>query len=106
MKQHLKRTLSILSLAVALLLGMSTVAFAQEVTGSIVGTVTDANGAALKGATVTITDSAKNVVVRTLVTDDDGAYTARDLPVATYDVSVEAANFKRHLESKVHVDVG
>ena len=29
---------------------------AQEITGSIVGSVRDANGAAVKGATVTITD--------------------------------------------------
>jgi hypothetical protein len=81
-------------------------AFAQEITGGLVGTVKDANGAAVKGATVNVTDSEKKVLVRTVTTNDDGAYTVRDLPVAKYDVSVEAPSFKRHVESGVQVDVG
>ena len=81
-------------------------AYAQEITGSIVGTVKDTTGAAVKGATVTVTDSEKKVVVRTVQTNDDGEYTARDLPVTKYDVSVEATGFKKHVESGVQVDVG
>ena len=79
---------------------------AQEITGSIVGTVKDSNGAAVKGATVTITDTQKKDVVRTVTTDDDGGYAARDLHVGTYDVAVEATGFKKHISSKVQVDVG
>ncbi|HKC65013.1 MAG TPA: carboxypeptidase-like regulatory domain-containing protein, partial [Pyrinomonadaceae bacterium] len=48
--------------------------YAQEITGSIVGTVKDASGASVKDATVTITDSAKRVVVRTVQTNDDGQF--------------------------------
>ena len=81
-------------------------AFGQEVTGSIVGTVKDANGGAVANATVTVTDVSKGLVVRTIQTDDQGQYTARDLPVTKYDVSVEAANFKKHIESNVEVSVG
>src|ERR1041384_4893217 len=90
------RRISILAL---LLCACTCAALAQETTGSIVGTVTDVNGAVVKGATVNVTDSAKKVVVRTATTNDDGQYTARDLPVAKYDVSVEAQGFKKHLES-------
>jgi hypothetical protein len=46
-----------------LLLGLSTVTYTQEVTGNIVGTVKDTSGAAVKGATVTITDQDKGLVV-------------------------------------------
>ncbi len=77
MKQHLRITLRLLSMAAALLLSLSAVAFAQEVTGSINGTVKDSLGAAVKGATVTITDSDKKVVVRTISTNDDGEFSAR-----------------------------
>src|SRR5207248_7591564 len=74
--------------------------------GSIVGSVKDANGAAVKGATVTVTDPAKKEVVRTTTTDDEGGYSARDLHVGVYNVAVEAKGFKKHIESKVQVDVG
>jgi hypothetical protein len=105
MKQHLRVTLPILSLTVALFLGLSAVAFAQEITGSINGTVKDSVGAAVKDATVTITDSDKKVVVRTLSTNDDGEFSAPLLPVAFYDITVEAPNFKKHVESQVKVNV-
>lgn len=88
------------------LFALSGVALAQEITGSIVGTVKDANGAAVSGATVTVTDPAKKLVVRTVQTEEDGQFNVRDLPVTTYDVSVEAPNFKKHIESKVQIDVG
>jgi Carboxypeptidase regulatory-like domain/TonB dependent receptor len=81
-------------------------ATAQEVTGSINGTVKDANGAVVTGATVTITDSQKKVVVRTATTDDNGSFSAPDLPSALYDITVESPNFKKHLETKLKLDVG
>ena len=92
--------------AVALLFIFSGVAMSQEITGSIVGAVKDANGAAVKGATVTVTDSGTKLVVRTVQTDDEGQYAARDLSVTKYDVTVEASNFKKHIEKNVQIDVG
>src|SRR3569832_1367865 len=104
MKRHiqLKTIISLLSL----LFAFSGAAFGQELTGVLTGTVQDANGAGIKGATVTITDSAKKLVVRTVSTDDDGSFTATDLHVGLYDVTVESPNFKKHLESNVKLDVG
>ncbi len=105
MRNHFQLT-CVLFAAIALVFAFSTLAVAQEISGSIVGTVKDANGGAVANATVTVTDSAKKIVVRTVQTNDDGEYTVRDLPVTTYDITVEAPNFKKHIESKVQVDVG
>src|SRR3989454_3465974 len=104
--RHELQFLRVVLVAIALVFGLSGIAVAQEITGSIVGTVKDSNGAAVAGATVTVTDSGTKLVVRTVQTNDEGQYTARDLPVTTYDLSVEAKGFKKHVESKVQVDVG
>src|SRR5215212_4274409 len=99
---QLKTIISLLSL----LFAFSAAALGQELTGVLTGTVKDANGAGIKGATVTVTDTAKKLVVRTTSTDDDGSFTASELHVGLYDVTVEAPNFKKHLESNVKIDVG
>src|SRR5205085_3697226 len=105
MRHHLKVAVRLTALVLALC-ACAGVAPAQEITGGIVGTVTDANGAAVKGATVYVTDAAKNTVVRTVTTNDEGQYVVGDLPVTLYDVSVEASSFKKHVESGVQVNVG
>ena len=89
----------------ALALGATT-AFSQETTGSLNGTVTDSTGAVVKGATVTITDTDKNVVVRTVTTGDSGEYAVTPLPVGNYSVTVEAPSFKKAIQTGVKVDVG
>src|SRR5438270_3569284 len=95
-----------LLLAVAMLMFvLSGVAFSQEITGSIVGTVKDANGATVKGATLTITNSDTKLVVRTVTSNDDGEFSAPLLPVAFYDVTVEATSFKRHIDERVKLNV-
>ena len=92
--------------AAVVLFSFAAVASAQEVSGSISGTVKDANGAAVAGATVTITDSEKKLVVRTVTTDDNGVFSAENLATTYYDITVEAPNFKKHVETKLKVDVG
>ena len=63
MKDH-SRALSVFVSAIVLCVALVSAATAQEITGSIVGTVKDANGAAVKGATVTIIDSDKKAVAQ------------------------------------------
>ena len=67
---------------------------AQTVVGRISGTVTDATGAVVPGASVTATNSATNLV-RTATADADGFYTVTNLPVGTYVVAAESQGFKR-----------
>ncbi|MCU1267920.1 MAG: TonB-dependent receptor plug [Acidobacteria bacterium] len=104
--RHLQIPIRITLLAVALCLSLSGLTFGQEVTGSINGSVKDSTGAAVKGATITITDAQKKVVVRTASTNDDGDFSAPNLLSATYNLTVEAAGFKKHEENGVKVDVG
>jgi hypothetical protein len=104
MKHHLKNGL--LGLLIIFALALTGGVYAQETTGSIVGTVKDSNEGTVPGATVTITDSDKNVVVRTVTTNEDGQFSVPNLPSGNYDVSVEATSFKKYVQSKVKVDVG
>src|SRR2546426_9992861 len=60
-------------------------AFGQAVTGTILGTVTDATGAVIPGATVTLTHTATGRA-RTVQTDSSGEYTAPSLPTGQYTV--------------------
>jgi Cna protein B-type domain. len=65
----------------------------QTFRGTILGLVTDSSGAAVPGATVTI----KNVdtgLTRTVTTTDDGSYSAPELPIGNYSVTVEKSGFK------------
>lgn len=93
-------------LTLAIVACLSTAMIAQEVTGTIVGTVKDANGGALSGATVTITDSAKGVVIRTVTTNADGDFSVPNLSPSEYSVTVEAPNFKKSVKTGLKVDVG
>ncbi len=101
----LRKTFCLLALLLAVSLG-AVGTLAQDITGNIVGTVKDANGASVAGATVKITDSGRSQLVRTLVTSSDGEFSAPNLPVSIYSVSVEAPNFKRYNQTDVKVDVG
>src|ERR1700751_1941504 len=65
----------------------------QAVYGSVYGTVSDASGAAIPGATVTITDEAKGTSVTTK-SNDSGGYSVEHLIPDLYTVKVEATGFK------------
>jgi hypothetical protein len=98
-----KAAAAIALLALCLLLP-STTAFGQAVYGNIVGTVTDPNGAAVPNAKVTITDTGRNVSF-TATTNESGVFNQRFLIAGQYQVRVEAAGFRTHLqEASVSVD--
>ena len=93
-------------LAAVVLFAGSGIAVSQEITGGIVGTVKDQSGAVVKGAAVIVRDPATNQVIRTMFTNDDGAYTSRDLNARLYNVHVQLNGFKKHISRNVQVDVG
>jgi hypothetical protein len=78
---------------------------AQEVTGSIVGTVTDTKGGTVTDAKISITDTDKGVVVRDLKTDASGSYAASFLPAGNYSVGVEAQGFKSGVANGIKLEV-
>ena len=84
----------LLAATLCLLFSSARFAYAQEVTGSISGTVTDTSGAAVKGAAVTITNTDRGQDIRTLTTSGNGFFTGTSLPLGTYTVKVSAGGFK------------
>ncbi len=92
---------TIQTLAVVLLCAV--VALAQTNRGGISGTVVDSTGAAIPGATVTITNLGTNHTL-TLVTSDTGTYAATSLEPVIYSVAVELPGFKKAVVQSVKVD--
>src|SRR5713226_8436260 len=84
---------------------------AQAVYGSILGTVTDPQGAAVSGAKVTVTSVTKSTAVET-TTNESGNYSVTHLIPDTYKIRIEAAGFKStdipivqvSADSAAHVD--
>lgn len=103
MKSRMNAAVRTLTVA-ALLVCLTGIAAAQVTTGSILGTVRDNSGSAVKGARVTITEVGKSNST-TYTTDDEGAYTAPFLIPGTYNVSVEATGFKKALTNTVVVQI-
>jgi hypothetical protein len=68
---------------------------AAQDTGSLSGTVVDASGQVLPGATVTLTNEATGDN-RTIVTNDRGDFTFRAVQPGTYAVAVELSGFRRY----------
>ena len=77
---------------------------AQQVFGSIVGTVTDPSGGAVVGAKVTITDLDKGTKSET-ATNESGNYSKGQLIPGDYQVSIESQGFQRVISSRITVQV-
>jgi Carboxypeptidase regulatory-like domain/TonB-dependent Receptor Plug Domain len=92
-----------LSVVVAFL---SLLCFGQNITASLTGTVTDPSGAIVSGASVTLHNDDTNSDVVTVKTDSNGAYTASELPLGTYTVTVQGQGFKKFIANGVALHVG
>lgn len=91
------------ALAMVFLL-MATGVFGQEYRGTITGIVTDANGAVVPGANVTIQNVETNITSSTK-TKDDGAYSFPLLLPGTYKVTATAENFKTTVRENIQVNI-
>jgi hypothetical protein len=78
-------------------------AFGQETSGTVSGTVSDASGARIPGATVKVEGAA---FIRTATTDSDGFYRMLQVPPGLYKVSVTASNFASANATDVTVALG
>ena len=99
-------TKKVLMFFLALCTGLvAVVAFAQQPTGSIEGTVTDAQGAVVQNAAISLRNVATNST-RSGTTSDNGHYRLSEVAPGTYEVKVSATNFKTSVVSDVTVGVG
>ncbi|PYS93476.1 MAG: hypothetical protein DMF64_04535 [Acidobacteria bacterium] len=81
-------------------------ALAQATTGTLRGTVTDAQGGVISGATVTVKNEATGATSPPITTTGEGTFDAPALLPGTYTVTVEATGFKRSVSTGVVVKVG
>jgi len=78
--------------------------FAQVVSATLTGSITDSSGASVPNATVKVTEQATGVV-RSSTTSVDGVYNVPYLNPGVYKVEVDAAGFKKYSQENVRLDV-
>lgn len=101
----MKRALKVITLFSAVLFVAAVAtphANGQAVYGSILGTVTDPQGAAVSGAKVTVTDLNKGTTQET-TTNADGNYSVTHLIPDPYSVRIEAQGFKTAEQKNITV---
>ncbi len=84
---------------------LSLAIFAQGTTSRVTGTVTDQSGAAVPGATVTLTNTATTVEFTT-TTSGSGVYGFDAVQVSTYTITVQKDGFKKFVSSSNAVSLG
>ena len=92
-------------LLLAALIAAPVASAAAQTTGSIVGTVEDANGGVLPGVTIT----ARNVeteLIRTVVTGGEGRFAVPLLPPGDYQVRAELSGFKPYVRRDLLLTLG
>lgn len=90
---------------VALLSAGAVFAQAQATAADLVGTVADPTGAIVPGATVTARNAATGIT-RTTTSSESGEYQILGLPPGSYEVTAEAANFKKTVISSITLTIG
>lgn len=95
---------SALLLAIVLLFASASL-FAQVQTGEVLGVVTDTTGAAVPGASITITDTDTGIS-RQVKTDDQGRFDASDLQIGNYQVQSEMQGFSTQVQKGLTLAVG
>jgi hypothetical protein len=105
----------LLSLAI-MVFGLTGIAFGQETTGRIEGTIKDPNGNVVPGVSVTVTSRGRTEGARadattgfnrTVVTDDNGFFRVQEVPPGFYTVtSAAASGFSGAAVNEVEVVLG
>ena len=78
--------------------------FAQQITGSVTGTVTDPGGAAVAGASVKLTNTGTDAT-QTVTTDADGNFRFLLLPPGNYSAQISSPGFKSYVRAGIVVEV-
>jgi hypothetical protein len=77
----------------------------QELAGTFNGTITDTSGAVISHATITITLNGVSGTSRVVQSNDDGNYTATNLPAGTYTITVSEPSFEKFSDHDVVLNV-
>lgn len=93
-----------LAIAVVFVILTAGACFAQAVKGTLLGTITDATGALVPNAKVTINET-NTGFTRATQSNESGNYIFPDLPPGTYTVAVELTGFKRSSRPDVVVQI-
>jgi hypothetical protein len=101
-KQPMVRSRSLVCLLAILIAGVH--ARAQQITGSIRGTVQDPSSAFVQSASVSA-QQAETGLTRTATTDPGGAYVLLELPVGHYALRVEAKGFQKYIQQGITLNV-
>lgn len=102
MKKQIEQA-RIFSLTLAIILLFASNVLTQTFYSTIVGKVTDVNGASIPGATVTITQNGTNRT-QTSATNDDGEYVITQLPPGTYTLKISYTGFKISLNENITLE--
>jgi len=99
-----KQRLAAIRVAVVLLcILLNSAVFAQINTGQISGTVTDASGAIVAGAAVSVENNDTHLVSK-VTSEGSGYYILVNLPVGTYSVFAEAKGFRKAERTGISLD--
>src|SRR5215831_9546183 len=78
---------------------------AQNITGTILGTVRDPQGAVVPNASV-IAKNVETGAERTALTDASGGFSIASVPAGSYEVTVTASGFQTEVRSGITMTVG
>src|SRR5580658_2305629 len=106
-----KRNLCVLLAGAILTLTVGNFIYAQDPTGRIIGTASDAQGAGIPGVVVAVTNVTTQVSKKT-ETNKEGFYQILDLPIGSYKVTMEHQDFRQlvfenqilQINQSLHID--
>jgi Carboxypeptidase regulatory-like domain len=104
--EALARTLIQTAGAWLVLASLSTLSFAQGVTGTVNGTVRDAQGGVIPGATVTLISEGRNTRSVPVVTNTQGDFVFPNVTADTYTLEVEMPSFRTLRRAGVAISPG
>ena len=100
----MKHTIRLLSFLLILVLAITRTRLeAQQITGSIAGTVYDSSGALVNGASVKAVAFATNLSV-TARSSKEGTYQIPDLPIGAYTITITMNGFKTESHTSINVE--
>jgi hypothetical protein len=88
-----------------LVLSLSAALLSQELAGTLTGTVTDASGAVVAGATVVVHSDETGADIRTISTSDSGNFNITNIPAGRYTVTVKNSGFETFVANSVILNV-